>query len=234
MEVLAQRRGVPPARGRQLGVRGHDARSHHRQHQVALATGLGGDQRSKVQPLQRRRDGLHMSVRTRARHFEGLPQRHEALATQRTPDDVDQLLGQVRQVAERLVLDDARLAVAAPQQVGAIDLVLVLASRGDDVSGTGASSHARNNRAYIRRTSTTLVTTNGAKKKQPTSRLLSNDNKLGAPPSLRGGRNFGLDGPSRLDRFLGSYDMNLKPRTPQPEATEAMQRIMRLPAVLQV
>jgi prophage regulatory protein len=28
--------------------------------------------------------------------------------------------------------------------------------------------------------------------------------------------------------------MNLKPRTPQPEATEAMQRIMRLPAVLQV
>ena len=27
--------------------------------------------------------------------------------------------------------------------------------------------------------------------------------------------------------------MNLKPRTPQPEGTEAMQRIMRLPAVLQ-
>ena len=36
-KVLGQRRGVPPARGGQLGVRGDDARGHHGQHQVALA-----------------------------------------------------------------------------------------------------------------------------------------------------------------------------------------------------
>jgi hypothetical protein len=44
----------------------------------------------------------------------------------------------VRQVAKRLVFDSAVLTVAAPQQIDAIQLVFVLASRGDDVSGSGS------------------------------------------------------------------------------------------------
>jgi hypothetical protein len=63
-EVFGQRRGVPPARGRKLGVRRHDARGHHRQHQVALATRLGGNHRGQSQPLHGRDDRLHVAVRT--------------------------------------------------------------------------------------------------------------------------------------------------------------------------
>ncbi|WP_429349561.1 hypothetical protein [Paraburkholderia sp. Clong3] len=93
----------------------HDARGDHGQHQVAFATGLGGNQRGEPQALHRRDHGLHMAVRARARDLEGLRQRHEGLALQRATDDLDQRLGQVREIAQRLVPDSAALAVAAPQ-----------------------------------------------------------------------------------------------------------------------
>jgi hypothetical protein len=79
-----------------------------------------------------------MAVRTRARDLKGLRHRHEGLALQRATDDLDQRLRQVREIAQRLVPDGAALAVAAPQQVRAIDLPLVLAGRGDDVGGSGS------------------------------------------------------------------------------------------------
>jgi len=79
-EVLSERRGVPPARGRELGVRGENARRHHRQDQVALATRLGGNQRSKTQAAHRRRDGLDVSVRARCADLECLRQRYEGFA----------------------------------------------------------------------------------------------------------------------------------------------------------
>ena len=58
---------------------------------------------------------------------------------------VDERVGQMRQVAQGLVLDAVALAVAATKQVRAIDLVLVLASRGDDVSNSGSCMHVQNN-----------------------------------------------------------------------------------------
>ena len=59
---------------------------------------------------------------------------------------VDDALGQMRKVTQGLVLDLAVFTVGATQQVGAVDLVLVLARRGDDVSGSVASCHARDYR----------------------------------------------------------------------------------------
>jgi hypothetical protein len=50
----------------------------------------------------------------------------------------------VREIAQRLILDLAVLAVAAPQQVGLVELVFVLARRGDDVGGSGACWHDAN------------------------------------------------------------------------------------------
>ena len=83
----------------------------------------------------------HMAVGTRARDVERRGHWHEGLALQRAPDDLDEFIGQVRQVAQGLVLDLAVLAIAATQQVGAVDLVLVGARRSDDVSGAGTSCH---------------------------------------------------------------------------------------------
>ena len=57
-EVLGQRRRVPPAGGGQLGVRGDDARGYHRQHPIAFAARLGGDQRSQSHALHCRGQGL--------------------------------------------------------------------------------------------------------------------------------------------------------------------------------
>ena len=47
----------------------------------------------------------------------------------------------MRKIAQGLVLDRAAFAVTATQQMGAIDSILVLASRSDHVSGSGASRH---------------------------------------------------------------------------------------------
>jgi hypothetical protein len=74
-------------------------------------------------------------------HLERLSKRHEGLALQRAADDVDQRIGQMRQIAQRLVLDLAVFAVAAAQQVGGVDLVLVDATRGDDVSSACTGWH---------------------------------------------------------------------------------------------
>jgi hypothetical protein len=89
---------------------------------------------------------LHMAVRPRARDLESLRQRHEGLALKRAANDLDQRLGQMREIAQSLVLDGPALAIAAPQQMRAIDLILVLARRGDDVGGTGTCWHAPNDR----------------------------------------------------------------------------------------
>ena len=97
-------------------------------------------------------------ARSRAR-VEGLGGRNEGLALERAPDDVDQRIGQMRQVAKGLVLDLAVLAVAAAQQVGAIDLVLVGAMRGDDVSGSGAGWHVWNYEPWQLQRQVILVTT---------------------------------------------------------------------------
>jgi hypothetical protein len=84
----------------------------------------------------------HVAVRARGDDLECLAQRHERLALRRAANDLDQRLKQVRQVAQRLVLDLAVLAVAAAQQVGAVDLALVGTRRGDDVGCSGARWHA--------------------------------------------------------------------------------------------
>jgi hypothetical protein len=141
-EVRGQRRGVPPARRGQLRMRRHDACSYHRQHPVALGRSLGGDQLSQAQAPHGSGHRLHMAMRARGGDLEGLRQRHEGFALQRAANDLDQRLGQVRQVAQRLVLDLAVFAIAAPQQVRAIHLVLVFARRRDDVRCSRACRHA--------------------------------------------------------------------------------------------
>jgi hypothetical protein len=135
-EVFSQGRAVPTTGGGQLRGRIDDARGHHGQYQLALATGLGADQHRHAQALQGRTHRLHMAVRTRARDLEGLTQRHEGLLPlQCAGNDVDQRLGQMGEIAQGLVLDLAALAITAPEQMGAIDLVFELPCRSDDVCG---------------------------------------------------------------------------------------------------
>ena len=61
-----------------------------------------------------------MPVRARADYFERFTHRYERLAGERAVNDLDERLGQMREVAQRLVLDGAAFAVAAAQQVGLV------------------------------------------------------------------------------------------------------------------
>ena len=73
---------------------------------------------------------------------------HEGLALKSSANDVDDALGQVREVAQGLVLDLAVFAVGTAKQVGAVDLVLVLARRRDDVGSSETRWHTNQYRQY--------------------------------------------------------------------------------------
>ena len=67
------------------------------------------------------------------------------VALQGGANDLDQVVGQMRKIAEGLVLDGAIFAVTAAQQMGAVDLAFVLARRSNDMSSTGTFWHSRKN-----------------------------------------------------------------------------------------
>jgi hypothetical protein len=140
-EVFGESRALPEPAGGELGVGVDDARGHHGQHQVAFPAGLRGQHRSQPQALHGQRHRLHMAMGARAHDLQGLGGANKGLALQRAPNDVDQRIGQVRQIAQSLVLDLAVLAITAPQQMRAVDLVLVDAARGDDVCGSTSCWH---------------------------------------------------------------------------------------------
>jgi len=76
-------------------------------------------------------------MRAEAADVIGFTQGHEALARQAAAIDLEEVVGQVREIAQYLVLDDAQFAITATQQMGAVDPILVFAGRGDDVIGSG-------------------------------------------------------------------------------------------------
>ena len=65
----------------------------------------------------------------------------EGFAAQRPADHLDDAIGQMREVAERLVLDLAVLAIASAQQMRGVVAALVVAPRSDDVNCPASSSH---------------------------------------------------------------------------------------------
>ncbi len=115
--VLGQRRGVPPARGGQLRVGREDARGDHRQHQVAFARGLGGDQGRDAQTLHRQRHGLHVAVRTRRGDFEGLRDRRPCLAAQDGTNGENLLVSERGEIGERPLVHARAFAIGLAQQI---------------------------------------------------------------------------------------------------------------------
>jgi hypothetical protein len=82
--------------------------------------------------------------RQRALDHKPLVEGDEALTLERQPHQLDDFIGQVREVADGLVADLAALAPRAPQQVRDVFAVLALPPVGDDVdraSGARLSSH---------------------------------------------------------------------------------------------
>src|SRR5439155_7071099 len=79
----------------------------------------------KAELVDHLQDGLDVTVRERARDAEGVGGGDEGLALEGAFDDLDEVIGEVGEVAERLVSDRLSLANGTPEQMGDIGLTLV-------------------------------------------------------------------------------------------------------------
>ena len=132
---------MPPAGGGELGVRGDDARGHHRAYQIALAAPTRGDQRVELQSYHCGSHRLHVPVSGRGDDLEGLPHGRNGLSSKRATNQLDEIAGEVGEVAERFVLDRVAFTIAAAQQMGLVDLVLVGPPCGYYMDRTAPPSH---------------------------------------------------------------------------------------------
>jgi len=116
-ELLRQRRLRERPRAGQLRARRQHLLADHRQHPRALRRQRAVEQPHQPEPTRHPEHGSDLAVRQRARDLELLDPDQEALAGEPPAHQLDQLLGQVREVADRLVADLAALAVGTAQQV---------------------------------------------------------------------------------------------------------------------
>jgi hypothetical protein len=115
-QLRAQRGARERARHLKLRAGREHPLADHRQHEVAFPRWRPVDQPRQLQPPGHREHRRDVARRHRALDLKRLTLLDVALAAQKAADQPDQLLRQVRQVRERLLLDLAALAIAAPQQ----------------------------------------------------------------------------------------------------------------------
>jgi hypothetical protein len=66
-----------------------------------------------------------MTMRKRAEYLQGLGGRYICLALERASDHINDIWGEMRDIAEGLMLDLAALAVGTSEEVGVVGLTLV-------------------------------------------------------------------------------------------------------------
>ena len=130
-ELLRQRRLRELTGAGELRARREHPLADHRQGAVALLRGRPLEQARKPQPAGHRQHAGRMPVRQRALQLERIRRGQKLLALQAAPNQLDQVVGQVGEVGQRLLPDLAALAVAAAKQVGDVLLPFPLPARRD-------------------------------------------------------------------------------------------------------
>jgi len=82
-------------------------------------------------------------VMPRGDDLEALLHGTQVFAAQAAADQFDDRIGKVREVGEGFIVDLRALPIATPQQVGLVDLAVVVSSSSDDMHRRAASCHAR-------------------------------------------------------------------------------------------
>ena len=82
-----------------------------------------------------------MAMRERARDAEGQGG-DEGLALERAFDDLDEVIGEMGEVAERLVSDGLPVADGTPEQMGDVGLTLVAPFGRSHMNGAASCCHA--------------------------------------------------------------------------------------------
>lgn len=122
-DLARERRLGEGARHRQLRARADQTLDDHRETQLTLPRARPVEQPRKLEPPRHRKRRLDMACRQRTLDLERLAGGDQALAAQRRPDQLDQLVRQMGEIRQRLLLDLAALAVGAPQQVRGVDTI---------------------------------------------------------------------------------------------------------------
>ena len=133
--------GQPPGGG-ELGARRQQAGHEHPDHEVALPAPAGVDEALEPRRAQAAQHRRHVTVGQAPADLHA-GRRQEPLTRESAPDEVDELGRQVAQVADRLGLHLAVLAVRPAQQVGLVHPVLVVPAGGRDVDRAASRAHAR-------------------------------------------------------------------------------------------
>ena len=126
----------------QLGAGKEQAFGDHGDHQVALPRRLGGDEFLQSELADHLQDGLDVAVRERACDAEGLGRGDEGLALEGAFDDVDEVIGEMGEVAEGLMGDGLSLADGSSEQMGDVGLSLVDPLGRGHVYGAASCWHA--------------------------------------------------------------------------------------------
>jgi hypothetical protein len=128
-EGLGQGGVGPPTDGGELGVGRDDAGGDHRLDEIALAAGPGRQQSGDAELVHRPGHRLDMAMAARPGDLEGVGRRDEGLALEAAADEIDDVVRQVREVAEGLVADGRAVAIAAAEEMGAVGLPVIVTGR---------------------------------------------------------------------------------------------------------
>ena len=122
-----------------------DAGSHHGQDTVSLSAGTRCENAVELQVAHQPHHRGNVSVGQRAHALQGAIGGDEHFPAKPSANDFDQVIGQMGEVAQRLVLDLACVTIGAAQEMGLVDAALVPASRRGYMNCTASSCHGLEN-----------------------------------------------------------------------------------------
>ena len=141
VQLLGQCGVVPVSRVGQLGAGEDQPFDDHGDDEMASVRGLGGDEVVEAERLDHLEDGLDVAVGERSRDADGVGGGDEGLALERASDQVDEVIGQMGEVAEGLVSDGLPLADGPPEQMGEVGLSLIDPLGRGHMYGAGSGWH---------------------------------------------------------------------------------------------
>jgi hypothetical protein len=124
VQLLGQCGVVPVPRVGQLGAGEDQPFDDHGDDPVASARGLESDEFVEAELLDHLEDGLDVAVGPRSGDADGVGGGDEGLALERSFDEVDDVFGEMGEVAEGLMSDGLSLADGASEQRGGVGFSL--------------------------------------------------------------------------------------------------------------
>ena len=132
---------VQGASGGQFGAGVDDAGDNHGDDEIAPATGRTSDEGMQAELLEGAEDGGDMAVGVAAQAGEGGLGIDQGFAFESSADEIDDVVGEVGDVAEGFMLDLAVVAEGSAQQMGVVGGVFELASGGGYMDGACSGRH---------------------------------------------------------------------------------------------